>query len=76
MLRVVVVVSPLLIDIVRFGLLRIVVNHTVLETHMLERGLHTHIRNVSFFSPTEMRSHVYKLVFDEIENVISEVSGV
>ena len=43
---------------------------------MLERSLHTNIMNVSFFSPTKMRSHVYKLVFNAIENVLSEVSGV
>ena len=38
--------SPLVTDIIRFGPLR-----------MLGRGLHTLIRNVSFSSPTVVRSH-------------------
>ena len=49
--------SPPLVDIIHFSLLRIVINLTVLKTRLLRRSFHTLIRNVSFPSPTDVRSH-------------------
>ena len=49
--------DPPLVDIVRFAPLRITINLTVLKTHLLGRGFHILIRNVSFPSPIDVGSH-------------------
>ena len=49
--------SPLLVDSVRFGPLRIVISFIVFEMRLLGRGFHTLIRNASFPSPTDLGSH-------------------
>ena len=52
--------SPLLVDIVLFGL-SFGLPLKVFKTHLLERGFHTLINNVSFSSPTNVGSHNFSL---------------
>ena len=49
--------SLLLTDAVHFDSLCIVVSLTVFKSHLLERGFHTLIRNISFLSPIDIGSH-------------------
>ena len=49
--------SPLLVNIVRFGPLRITISPHGFKMRLLRRGFHTLIRNASFASPTDVGSH-------------------
>ena len=61
--------SPPLVDIIHFGMLRIIVNLMVLK-RLLGRGFHTFIKNVLLYSPIiDVGSHIivlYKVLFCSI----------